>query len=505
MIAAWREIQAGSAASFRAFQAALADPGSAQRNLLAQILAENAETTFGKAHRFDRIDSYEAYREVVPIRGCDGFATAIDEIAAGAEGRLFAGPAIAFERTGGTSSGGKLVPYGAAALEAFAAAVQPMLHDLVTRYPRITDGRLYASISPATRAAETTAAGLPVGLGSDAAYLGALAAPFARLLAVPGEVGAITDIDAWRLETLTHLVEAADLSFVSVWSPSFFTALIEALPEFAPRILPRLSPAARRRCERWLLSGANGGTAPLWPRLAAISAWTDASSSGFAARLSALCPQAAIVPKGVIATEGPITVPIGDGPGAYPALTSTFVEFRDPNTECCLLAHELMPGAVYDAILTTRGGLYRYDIGDQFRCVAIANGCGRLTFEGRAGVVSDMVGEKLVEGFVARVLARLDGPARLEARTGPRPHYRLVLAAGTTTPESDALDTALGANPQYAYARRMGQLGPLVIQHATEAPGAEADARARAGRRLGDAKPTVLVPLPPQSASLRAN
>ena len=492
---AWRQILTGTQAGFRAFEAARADPDAAQRALLADILAANAGTVFGRAHGFDRIGSVEAYRAAVPIRGYDGFAPAIAEMADGARDRLFAGLPLAFERTGGTTSGGKLVPYGAAQLASFAAAVQPMLHDLLTRFPGIGAGPLYAAISPATRAPEVTAAGIPVGLGSDAAYLGPLAAPFARLLAVPPEVGAMADIDTWRTATLTHLVEAETLSFVTIWSPSFLTALIEALPGHADRILPGLSAPARARFERWLGEGPEGGTATLWPRLAAISTWTDASSAPFARRLAALCPQAALAPKGVIATEGALTVPTGPGPGAWPALTSTFLEFREPGSGTCHLAGGLEPGALYDAILTTRGGFYRYDVGDRFRCVAVENGCPRLTFEGRAGGVSDMVGEKLDEGFVARVLAALDGPARLEACAGPPPHYRVLRAAGTGPADLAALDRALGANPQYAHARRMGQLGPLVAAPASYDPGGEAEARAQSGKRLGDAKPAVLVPL----------
>ncbi|MCB1331705.1 MAG: GH3 auxin-responsive promoter family protein [Maritimibacter sp.] len=494
MKAEWRAILSGCDAAARAFAAARADPGGSQRTLLGEIVAANAATAFGRAHGFDRIDSYEAYRDAVPIRGYDGFSGWIAEMAAGAPGRLVADPPVAFERTGGTTSGGKLVPYTAAQIESFGAAVRPMLHDLLTRVPAIGDGRLYASISPATRAPEVTAGGIPVGLGSDAAYLGQLAAPFARLLAVPPEVGAMEDIEAWRIATLAGLVEAGDLSFVSVWSPSFFTALVEALPRAADEVLPRLGPPARARLERWLAAGPEGGTALLWPRLAAISTWTDAGSAPFAKRLAALCPQATIARKGVIATEGAVMVPTGEGPGAWPALTSSFLEFRDPATGICHLADGLDPGAVYEAILTTRGGFYRYDIGDRFRCLAIEHGCPRLVFEGRSGVVSDMVGEKLDEGFVARVLAGLDGPARLEARPGPPPHYRLARAPGTGPADLAALDRALGANPQYAYARRIGQLGPLVDGPGGYDPGKEAAARARAGQRLGDAKPGVLLP-----------
>ena len=198
-----------------------------------------------------------------------------------------------------------------------------------------------------------------------------------------------------------------------------------------------------------------------------------------------------------------MTVPIGDRPGAFPALLSTLVEFREAETGRCLLADQLDPGASYDAILTTPGGFYRYDIGDRFRCVDLESGCARLVFEGRADVVSDMVGEKLDEAFVARVLASIGAPARLEACAEPRPCYRLVLGTGRARPDLAALDRALAANPQYAHARKLGQLGPLIAARERWDSAQEAETRARAGQRLGDVKPTVLVPLAPGGPILR--
>lgn len=72
-------------------------------------------------------------------------------------------------------------------------------------------------------------------------------------------------------------------------------------------------------------------------------------------------------------------------------------------------------------MITTAGGLYRYDLGDQIRCIGHQGATPRLVFEGRAGLVSDLVGEKLNEAFVAGVIARLPVAATLVPIAEPKP------------------------------------------------------------------------------------
>src|SRR6185295_8804456 len=54
-----------------------------------------------------------------------------------------------------------------------------------------------------------------------------------------------------------------------------------------------------------------------------------------------------------------------------------------------------------------RGGLSRYRIGDRVRVSHVYRRTPCLTFVGREGSVSDLVGEKLHETFVAEALDRL--------------------------------------------------------------------------------------------------
>lgn len=479
----------------RVFQAALQDQRTTQTDLLRRILAENCETEFGRAHQFATIGSIDDYRRAVPLMPADSFVPWVDRIAAGQPNILTHAPVVAFERTSGTMAGGRLVPYTAASLAAFRHAVLPWLADLARRRPGITRGRLYASISPATRPAMQTASGIPIGLDSDAAYLGEdLVAPFLALLAVSPLIGRMEDMDAWRIATLAQLIEADDLSFVSIWSPTFLVELVGAIPANSDAIAARLSPEARRRLADATRTGQLE-TARLWPMLDCISCWTDGASARFARILAAQFPGVAIDPKGLLATEAAMTVPHGDGEGALTAVMSSVVEYIDPSGEAHL-CDTLESGVRYRVAVTTPGGLYRYAIGDVVTCTSVERGIARLRFEGRDGVTSDLVGEKLDDAFVSSVLDGIDLSCALVPDESPA-RYRLWIDASLDDAALGSIaarvDTALRANPHYDYARNLKQLDAVV---ACSRPGFMLDVTRRkvaAGARLGDVKPVGLL------------
>jgi hypothetical protein len=110
-------------------------------------------------------------------------------------------------------------------------------------------------------------------------------------------------------------------------------------------------------------------------------------------------------------------------------------------------------------------------------------------------VVSDLVGEKLSDSFVAQALADLPAGASLVPKASPKPHYELWLDTPSPAPEHLAadVDARLGANPQYAYARRLGQLRELEIVCAPGFAQYRARLLAAQGGRLGDAKSCALI------------
>ena len=331
--------------------------------------------------------------DALPIVTYDDLVPWIDRIVAGESDVLFAGRPVAYERTSGSSGAAKLIPYSAEGLLDFQRSVVPWLVRTVREHG-IT-GRAYFAISPATRPPESIG-GVPVGL-PDGVYLGEIAASvLAEMSAVPLDVAAITDVDRWRDETLRHLAAARDLELISVWSPTFLLRLLDDLDD----------PLA------------------LWPNLKVVSCWASAASKPFAEELAARLPQATLQPKGLLSTECVVTT-------ASNALTPHgFFEFDGD-----------------EVIATTASGLYRYRTGDLLR---------GGEFIGRKGIVSDLVGEKLTEPFVARCLENVRGYLFPEGRG--------YVVASETPVDLDAIERKLCQNPQYAYARSLGQLAPLRVQ-----------------------------------------
>jgi hypothetical protein len=507
----WAAILRAARAERDTFRQACAQPRATQLALLKRILERGAASAFGRAHGFEGLDSLAAFRRQVPVRGYDGFKPWIDRVAAGEGAVLTAEPVIAFEETGGSRSGRKLVPYTQASLQGFRSAVLPWLGDLADRRPATFAGRAYVAISPAARAPRSTAGGIPIGMPSEGAYLGeGLMAALESVLALAPEVAGILDIDCWRFVTLRSLLAAADLSFVSVWSPTFLLSLIQALPALLEPLArslhdgtiegsPIRSPVFAPDPERARLISAAAARDPIdtrriWPQLCMVSAWADGASRPYAQRLREMFPHAQLQPKGLLATEGAVSIPWSGPNGAVPALTSAFLEFIGDDGRV-LLCDELREGEGYRVVMTTPGGLYRYDLGDRLRCCAFDHGLPRLEFIGRAGVATDIVGEKLTEGFVADVLSRVGAQACLAPRATATPFYELLVEAPRDNVRllAASVEQRLRENPQYAYARTIGQLGPVVPRAVERLLDRYLAFEADRGRRLADIKPPILI------------
>jgi hypothetical protein len=224
--------------------------------------------------------------------------------------------------------------------------------------------------------------------------------------------------------------------------------------------------------------------------------------------LKSLFPRTEIQPKGLLATEAFVSIPLIGRAGAALAVRSHFFEFEEADGGGVRLAHELAAGGRYRVVVTTGGGLYRYRLMDEIEVVGFEQSCPLIRFQGRTGCVSDLAGEKLDEVFVQ---AAMD---RVFSRFGIRPAFAMLSpdASGATRYclyfQADAtgsgladklraaMETALAENPYYRQAVALGQLAPLEAREFAR-PGESLRERfertlTEAGRRLGGIKPAAL-------------
>ncbi|MCP4697185.1 MAG: GH3 auxin-responsive promoter family protein [Gammaproteobacteria bacterium] len=497
MINNWRQLS-----EHKIFEASPAEIEMQQNRWLFACMEHNKNTRYGRKYHFDSIASIEDYRKNVPLVRFEDIDAYIKLIERGEADVLFSGRAIAFERSSGSSGKEKLIPYSTESLRDFRIAILPWLSALARQFD-ISSGSAYWAVSPATRQEEYTSGGIPVGM-PDTAYLGEELMPFfAGSSAVPHWVAGISEIQDWQLATLYYLLSRNDLVMISVWSPTFLLLLIEALSTRRDELAELLKQGGER-CGHALAANAsaynrltayldNKEVKTLWPELRVISCWSDASSKPFYQTLQMHLPGVAFQAKGLLSTEGVVTVPDRNNKQVL-AMESGFFEFLDQR-DCSKLAHELAAGNRYQVVMTTSGGLYRYRTGDHVICEGYQYGKPVLRFVGRGDLTSDMTGEKLTEEFVCSCLEDVSGFRMLIPSRHEKPCYLLALDRNECRePEnvSNKVEKRLMDNPQYAYARKLGQLGSLRLLLLDKPLQHYINSSMHGSTRLGDRKAPAL-------------
>ncbi len=478
-----------------AFAWAARFPKRTQTRRLRRILELAGETETGQ-----RLSPLDMLRQR-PLTEYDDYAAQIDAVRAGDTRSLTTEPVTLLEPTSGTTAASKLIPYTPELAREFKHATDPWIASLYLTHPSLLCGRHYWSISPNTEPETEPDDGPPVGFATDAEYLGKLQAALVRtLFAVPAALSRIPDPDAFQYVTLLFLLRSRDLRMVSVWHPSFFLVLIDALPRWYIQAItdiragtvhselnvpPDVHEALVRQCRpdpqradelEQLNPWSAQAPARIWPELRVLSCWADGNAGGALCELRNRLPGVHIQPKGLVATEGIVTLPYGRDNQLVPAVRSHFLEFidADTGTERCLW--ELERGRSYSVALSTGNGLLRYQLHDRVTVTGFKGKLPCLTFIGKDNLVSDLVGEKLSAAFVQTALEQalrtgdvgefgflMLAPGPPDARP---PHYNLFLqptvaANAEEAIIADRLEQALCDNYHYRHARNLGQLDPV--------------------------------------------
>jgi GH3 auxin-responsive promoter len=523
---------AGCLSESARFHRALRRVAAEQRDLLLHLLRANQETEFGRAHGFARLGSVREYQQRVPLRDFDEYHEWIDRAAAGNANVLTRDPVQLFEPTGGSSGAAKLVPCTRSLQQEFQRAIRAWIADLFLHDPQLLGGQAYWSVSPHVTVGRRTSGGIPVGFDDDASYLGGWQQRLVEtVMAVPSAIRSVSDIDSFRYLALRFLVQSEHLALVSIWNPTFLSLLVERLPLYGDELAFDLEQGTargniavpdnlRRRLRQdsrraallraSLRAPATERHQMLWPRLRLISCWADANAAAPAAQLQTQFPQAKVQGKGLVATEGFVSLPLIGHEGSALALRSHFLEFLPADSAGEVdranpqLADELETGALYAVVLTTGGGFYRYQLDDLVEVTGRIHGCPLVRFRGKRGHVSDWFGEKLNEAHVAATLHQVFDSLALKPafamlacnRDPPPPGYVLYIdtaAPGQLLDRAVAqIETGLQANFHYRYARELGQLAPLRVFRAEGAAATYISRSIRNGQREGNIKPLAL-------------
>jgi hypothetical protein len=504
--------------SLTSFRHSLQAPHDAQQQVLKTIVAGLAATQYGRHLKIKAGDDYQAFAAKTPLVTYDDLSAWVGRQKQTEKPILVAEPVRFYEKTSGSSAPAKFIAYTGSLQASFNRMFAIWLADLLENGPGFESGKTFISISPAFQQAQATERGVKVGLADDADYLNpwlkVLCKPF---FVLPASVKQLQEPENFKRAIAALLLAERRLEIISIWNPSFFEVILDFMQDRAEVLIEDLRrgsltvenlPFKFKRLTNERLQMLRQKTVDwqsLWPELKLISCWTSAQAKQASERLAAKFPGVFLQGKGLLATEAPMTMPLIAAQGFVPMVSDVFFEFLDEQKNLKLL-HELETGQEYEIVLTQRGGLYRYRIGDRVRVSKFYRATPCLEFTGRMDAVSDLVGEKLNEQFVQGCLSRLSQQSAFQTLLPvikDPPHYVLLI-------DSLRFDSASGALPNpalleteldnllcqafhYRNARMLGQLNAVRVCVAPKARDAYFDYFMSRGQKFGDIKHRFLM------------
>jgi hypothetical protein len=356
-----------------------------------------------------------------------------------------------FAATSGTTGKPKLLPVTVKWREEMAAMTRLWLVRAMSEHPGCLAHKAFTIVSPAIEG--ETENGMPYGAISGVTYQ-RIPWMVRRHYALPYAIALILDYQA-RYFLAMRLAMAERVSMIATPNPSTLLRLAQTGEANAERIIraihdgtlgieePRIQAhrgvaardataeirnAARRDPVRArFLEGVvvrEGRLIPrdTWPELRLIGCWLG-GSVGFQANLLAeYYGGVARRDLGLWASEGRMTIPIEDGtPSGVLAVHANFYEFipeesiEQPQPPV-LLAHQLEHRRRYYIVMSSRNGLYRYDMNDIVEVTGFYNRTPQIAFVRKGRDMASITGEKIHLNQVQAAVRRAEVRSRASVR-----------------------------------------------------------------------------------------
>jgi hypothetical protein len=495
--------------AWRRFDTASDDPVTSQRQLLAELVRRNAATQFGREHGFGAIRTESDYRSRVPLQDYDRLLPYVRKIKNGEQNILTVDPVRRFNMTSGTTGAAKLIPVTSRSQRLSSQLMLQWVSRALRDHPSMLDHASLLIASPAVEG--LTDGGMPFGSATGLIHR-RLPAALQRAFAVPSWIANVKDYDL-RYYLFARMALARRVSFIATPNPSTIHRLADVVTQHQDDLIRSIDdgtigpPGASGHGQQAPLpAGLEQSLRPdpdrarflfqvaeqrgylrlgdCWPELALIACWLGGSVGYHAGKLrdhfDAGVPARDL---GFQASEGSFTVPYQDQTAAgILALRNNYYEFlreADLEREAPLIIpiDELQQGQQYAMLLTSPGGLYRYNINDIIEVEGWYRRTPLLKFVRKGRDMANITGEKLHVNQVIEAMnqvRRAHGfpPAQfrvvpniqecrydfyLESGPGVSPEFvRLVLIP--------ALDQALSSsNIEYEEKRRSKRLRPPCV------------------------------------------
>lgn len=422
-----RLIMKGLAPRAKAFEKAAMDPVKAQERVLLKYLSRNMRTEYARKYNFSKIRSIKDFRAQVPLSDYAAIKPYIDRMKKGSSGVLTADKVNFFGITSGSTGEPKFIPVTRYSQGRKADLMNIWAYYLAKGHPKIFNGKVLGIISPEIK--NHTEAGIPYGPEDGHAYNN-LPEAVKRLYVLPYKLFYIDNYDA-RYYCILRIAMEQNVATIATLNPSTLTLLCQRIPELQNRmiddiehgtldksldIIPdirraiehTLKPNRRRAKELRAILNRKGALLPkdFWPNLDIIECWKGGTVKCYLRRLPEYFGNVAVRDFGCLSTEARSSIPMSDaGADGVLAVQTNFYEFipkedLDKAGKRVLLCDELEAGKEYLLIITTAGGLYRYNIDDIVAVKGFFNKTPMVEFIQKGHNVVSITGEKVYESHI---------------------------------------------------------------------------------------------------------
>jgi hypothetical protein len=204
-----------------------------------------------------------------------------------------------------------------------------------------------------------------------------------------------------------------------------------------------------------------------------------ASSSQYKEELEYILGDILIQPKGLLSTEGVVSIPFKKDKDPVISISSHFYEFECQKTGEIFLSHELIKGNEYEVIISTGNGFMRYRTNDIIIVTGYIESTPTVIFQGRKNRTSDIVGEKITEIICNEIINSIRSKLQISGaffypskNLENRYYYTLVISTRDNSLEKDKIQKLaadiLKKNPYYSQAISLEQLDKLKVQIVTD-------------------------------------
>lgn len=361
-------------ATLTKYQAALKNPLTVQEIVLQKILSKNKHTAYGRKYGFEHISSIEDFQKNVPIITYeDIFDEYVSCMLKGMSNVLVKDKVVYFATTSGTTSRPKLMPVTKTRTKQLQQELLLWSFFMLKR-PHIRKGlrgKMLYFAGPIIE--EVSAGGTP--MGSISGYM-ASKTPFwaSSRLVIPPFV-----YNEMNFEKKTRTIALLALATSNITQLGF-AAPIEAILffdyviEHKESLLSELESQGKKARVRQLRKLKEFTPSMIWPRLCLVNCIKSVANIPYLEVIKQrLGRDVEIRDPGIFASEGRLTLGLTDHDAAGVLVAhENFFEFMPKKGDGFskpVTVDKLRLGKEYKVIMTTREGLYRYDIGDVVRVV----------------------------------------------------------------------------------------------------------------------------------------